>query len=77
MRYGFLALLLTLVGGCATSNVAQEAADRCAAVGISERDPDFMSCTQAYRLQMQQGAISNAYGQAVNTPAPPRRGLAH
>jgi hypothetical protein len=26
---------------------------------------------------MQQGAISNAYGQAVNTPAPPRRGLAH
>jgi hypothetical protein len=77
MRYGFLVLLITVVGGCGTSNVAQEAADRCAAVGISARDPDFMSCTQAYRLETQQGAISNAYGQAVNTPAPPRRGLAH
>ena len=77
MRYGFLILISCLAGGCANSNVAQDAADRCAQVGISAKDPDFMSCTQAYRLQSQQNAISNAYGQTVDSPPPPRRGLAH
>lgn len=77
MRYGFVILILYLAGGCATSNVAQEVADRCAQVGISAKDPDFMSCTQAYRPQSQQNAISNAYGQTVDAPPPPRRGLPH
>jgi hypothetical protein len=77
MRYGFVILFLGLTGGCASPNVAQEAADRCEQVGISANDPDFTACTQAYRLQSQQNAISNAYGQTVDVPAPPRRGLPH
>ena len=76
MRYGFVILILGLAG-CAASNVAQQAVDRCEQVGISAKDPDFIPCTQAYRLQSQQNAISNAYGQTVDAPSPPRRGLAH
>ncbi len=66
MRYVFAAVALWMVAGCANPNAMQEAADRCAAVGISARDPDFTACTQAYRLESQQTAIGNAYRNAVD-----------
>ena len=74
MRYGLVILICCLAGGCASStNVAQEAAERCAAVGISARDPDFNTCMQAYALEAKQNAILNAYRDSYSAP-PPRRG---
>jgi hypothetical protein len=75
MRYGPAILICCLIGGCAdtTTNVAQEAANRCAAVGISARDPDFSSCMQAYALEAKQDAILNAYRE-TDSPRPAHRG---
>jgi len=75
MRFRLAILICCLIGGCADSNanVAQEAANRCAAVGISARDPDFNSCMQAYALEEKQNAILNAYRQS-DSPPPTRRG---
>ena len=66
MRYAFAALACCILVACANPNAMQEAADRCAAVGISARDSDFIACTEAYRLETQQTAISNAYRDAVD-----------
>ena len=76
MRYAHIILILGLAG-CSTSNVAQQAVDRCEQVGISAKDPDFIACTQAYRLRSQQNAIGNAYGTTLDVPPPSRRGLPH
>ena len=75
MRYGLVILSFCLIGGCADTktNLAQDAADRCAAVGISARDPDFNTCMQAYALEAKQDSILNAYRQSDSVP-PPRRG---
>jgi hypothetical protein len=51
----------------------EEALNRCAAVGISARDPDFMVCTEAYRLENQQAEIGNAYRNAADNMIPRRR----
>jgi hypothetical protein len=64
MRYIVAMAVLLGAGACANQNVAQDAADRCAAVGISARDPDFNSCMQAYVLESKQNAILNAYRQS-------------
>jgi uncharacterized lipoprotein YajG len=61
MRYAFAVVALWMVTGCASPTAIQEAVNRCAAVGISPRDADFTACTEAYRLERQQTAISNAY----------------
>lgn len=64
MRYAFAALICWIIAGCANTDAMQQAVDRCAAVGISARDPDFIACTEAYRLETQQAGISNAYRNA-------------
>ena len=71
MRYCFSAATIFIVSGCADPDAMQQAADRCAAVGISARDPDFIACTSAYRLESQQTGIGNAYRNA--TDMEPRR----
>lgn len=74
MRHGLVILIFSLAGGCADTktDVTQEAAVRCAAVGISARDPDFNTCMQAYALEAKQDSIINAYRQSDSVP-PPRR----
>ncbi len=76
MRHCLVILICCLVGGCANTNanVAQEAAERCAAVGISARDPEFNTCMPAYALETKQHAILNTYRESYSTPPPPRRG---
>ena len=71
MRYAVAIAVLWTLLGCANPNVMQEAADRCAAVGISQHDADFLACTQAYRLDTLQTSISNSYRNAVDSV--PRR----
>jgi Tfp pilus assembly protein PilW len=71
MRCTFAFLALWVIAGCADPTARQEATNRCAAVGISARDPDFLACTEAYRLETQQSGISSAYQNAVDMQ--PRR----
>jgi len=71
MRCTFALLALWMIAGCADPTARQEATERCAAVGISARDLDFIACTEAYRLETQQSGISNAYRNAVDMQ--PRR----
>jgi hypothetical protein len=73
MRYAFALLALWMIAGCADPTARQEATNRCAAVGISARDPDFAACTEAYRLETQQTGISNAYQNAAEMGPRPRR----
>ena len=55
--------------GCATDNRAESIAiANCNAVGITEKDPQFATCSQSYRLQYLQGRLEMSYRDARRTP---------
>lgn len=72
-RYLLAGIAVWALAGCANPTAMEEAVNRCAAVGISARDPDFMVCTEAYRLENQQAEIGNAYRNATDNMIPRRR----
>jgi len=76
MRLTVLAALLgVLICGCAGQSAEQQAANSCQQVGISERDPNFATCTEAYRLQREQGGLRDSVQQTANVGPRPRRAL--
>jgi len=63
--------------GCAThESVYREALNNCQAVGISEQDPQFGTCTQAYARQHLEDRLTETYHDALN-PTPEDRRIAH
>jgi hypothetical protein len=76
MRLTILAALLgILICGCAGPGAVEQAANRCQQVGISERDPNFAACTQAYPLQREEGGLRDSIQQTANAGPRPRRAL--
>ncbi len=73
MRAVLVVIAVVVLGGCANPRGMQEAADRCAAVGISPRDADFAACTKAYTLESEQASLSTTYQRTIDTPLRPRR----
>ena len=73
MRTLFAIAIVLVTAACAAPDAAQEAAARCAAVGISARDPDFGTCTKAYVLEAEQAELGSNYRQIEDTVTPPRR----
>lgn len=64
MIIGFALLAL---GGCATPESVQRlAAANCQAVGISQNDPQFATCTQAYRRAHLENRLEDSYHDALN-----------
>ena len=63
--------------GCATDNTRVErlAVANCNSVGITEKDPQFATCSQSYRLQYIQGRLEHDYHDALNAIRDPK--LAH
>jgi hypothetical protein len=71
---GFAALAL---GSCASTEAVQrQAALNCQAVGITERDPQFSTCTQAFRRTYLEDRLDQTYHDAAN-PTPTDRRIPH
>lgn len=69
------AAIVALLGlsGCVSSEMAQrQAANNCQAVGISETDPQFETCTAAYQRAYLEGRLEQSYIDALS-PAPQDR----
>ncbi len=62
--------------GCAKDAQREAAIFHCEQVGITQKDPQFETCTYAYALQAKEDALSSAYDGALNAFPPPDR-LAH
>ena len=71
-----IALAAVAVGACVTENQRMAAIRSCESVGVTQSDPYFETCTQAYRLQANQDNLDTAYHRALN-PTYEKRGLAH
>ena len=73
-----LTLAFAVIGlsACAEDMQRQAAILHCEQVGITQRDPQFETCTYAYGLQAKEDALSAAYDGALNASSPPDR-LAH
>ena len=68
MIAGFALLALS---GCATAeSVQRQAIANCQAVGISESDPQFATCTYAYARTHLEKRLENSYRDALDA-APP------
>jgi len=63
--------LLALVGCATAESVQRQAIANCQAVGISESDPQFATCTYAYARTHLERRLENAYRDALDA-APPR-----
>ena len=71
MMAGFALLALC---GCATpDSVQRQAANNCLAVGISEKDPQFATCTHAYRRSYMEDRLENSFHDALNAVPEDRR----
>jgi len=71
MMAGFALLALC---GCATpDSVQRQAAINCLAVGISEKDPQFETCTHAYRRSYMEDRLENSFHDALNAVPEDRR----
>ncbi len=71
----FLTCAVIGLCGCASDTQRQAAITQCQEVGISQRDPQFDTCTRAYTLQGNQDTLETAYHRALN--AVPDRKLPH
>jgi len=73
-----VALAAAVLGACASASEGQRQAAilQCQAVGITQSDPYFDTCTRAYTLQANQDALEITYHRALN-PTYDKRGLAH
>jgi hypothetical protein len=62
------------LSACATQeSVQRQAALNCQAVGISEADPQFGTCTRAYSRAYVEDRLEHSYHDALNaTPEDPR-----
>ena len=71
MMAGFALLALC---GCATpDSVQRQAANNCLAVGISEKDPQFATCTHAYRRSYMEDRLETTFDDALNAVPEDRR----
>ena len=60
--------------GCATDpSVQRQASANCQAVGISEKDPQFATCTKAYSRQHLEDRLSDTYREAIRAVPDDRR----
>jgi hypothetical protein len=60
--------------GCATpESVHRQAANNCQAVGITQKDPQFQTCTQAYTRQHLENRLEQSYHDALNAVPDDRR----
>lgn len=72
-----LGFALLALGGCATAeSVQRQAIANCQAVGISEADPQFATCTYAYARTHLERRLENSYRDALDA-APPHRQRRH
>jgi len=68
---GFASLALA---SCATPEAVQrQAALNCQAVGITEKDPQFPTCTQAFRRTYLEDRLEQSYHDATNPTYTDRR----
>jgi hypothetical protein len=58
-------LALALCGCAAPDSVRRQALSNCQSVGISEKEPQFASCMQAFRLQNEQDRLEQSYHDAL------------
>jgi uncharacterized lipoprotein NlpE involved in copper resistance len=58
--------LLALVGCATAESVQRQAIANCQAVGISESDPQFATCTYAYARTHLERGLENAYRDALD-----------
>jgi len=72
----FLVLMVAAIGMCACAGdeqaQRQAAVTRCEAVGITQKDPQFETCTYAYGLQAKQDALETAFEKQSNPFPDPR-----
>jgi hypothetical protein len=60
--------------GCATQEIVQrQAAGNCQAVGIGEKDPQFATCSQAFKRQYQEDQLNQNYRNLLNVVPNDRR----
>jgi len=72
-----LASIACALCACQTpESVQRQAAANCQAVGITEKDPQFKTCSQAFSRQYLAGQLNTNYRNALN-PTPDDRRLAH
>ena len=72
-----LGFALVALGGCATAeSVQRQAIANCQAVGISESDPQFATCTYAYARAHLENRLETSYRDALDA-APPNRQRHH
>jgi hypothetical protein len=57
-------------------SLQRQAAANCQAVGITEKDSQFKTCTAAFSRQYLEGQLGTNYRNALN-PAPDDRRIAH
>jgi hypothetical protein len=73
-------ILATVAGAlcaCQTpESLQRQAAANCQAVGISEKDPQFKTCSEAFSRQYLEDQLNTNYRNALN-PAPDDRRIAH
>ncbi len=70
-------LALLALCGCATpQSVQRQAIANCQAVGISESDPEFATCTYAYARTHLENRLEMSYHDALDA-APPNRQRHH
>jgi hypothetical protein len=70
-------LALLVLSACATpESLRQQAIANCQAVGISESDPQFATCTYAYTRAHLENRLENSYRDALDA-APPNRQRHH
>lgn len=71
------ALVLMGLGACATPEAVRvQAANNCQSVGISEKDPQFATCREAFSRQYLEDRLDRSYHDALNATADDRR-IAH
>ena len=75
MRKFILPVLAGLsLWGCATQEIVQrQAADNCQAVGIGEKDPQFATCSKAFKRQYQEDQLNQNYRNLLNAVPNDRR----
>ena len=75
-----LAILASVAGAlcaCQTpESLQRQAAANCQAVGITEKDPQFKTCSEAFSRQYLEGQLNTNYQNALN-PAPDDRRIPH
>jgi hypothetical protein len=72
-----LASVACALCACQTpESLQRQAAANCQAVGITEKDPQFKTCSEAFSRQYLEGQLNTNYRNALN-PAPDDRRIAH